>query len=290
MTGRPFENLGLRLRTLREERGVSIREMSDKTRIPLHVLEGIEMGDPAGLPAPVFIKGFLRTMANELKVNPEEIINEYKMSNPDQTGTVAVPITARHELEKRSKGKAFFLFFLLIIAGSVVAGVYYYPKWKDGSLFSQKTVKSLPVPEPMQRETSEPPLTAPEPPADETVKPADAAVETDAPDNPPTAVETSSEPATATEPAPEETAPAAQPLEGHELKLVFQKESWVQVVIDNERLEHGLYGAGTEKIWKATNFFSLRLGNAGGVKVIFDGKDLGSVGPSGKAVSLKLPQ
>jgi hypothetical protein len=40
--------------------------------------------------------------------------------------------------------------------------------------------------------------------------------------------------------------------------------------------------------FKAQEGFSLKLGNAGGVQVIFDGKDMGKLGKKGQVVTLNL--
>ena len=41
--------------------------------------------------------------------------------------------------------------------------------------------------------------------------------------------------------------------------------------------------------WTAKSTISLIIGNAEGLKVIFDGKELGPLGGKGKVVKLKLP-
>ena len=51
----------------------------------------------------------------------------------------------------------------------------------------------------------------------------------------------------------------------------------------------GLFQAGTSKTYSAKKF-ELRLGNAGGVRVMFDGEELGPIGRPGQAVDLVLPK
>jgi hypothetical protein len=79
------------------------------------------------------------------------------------------------------------------------------------------------------------------------------------------------------------------PLAGHQLKLVFTEETWVQVIIDGQEPQHELFQPGMSKTWVADENFSLRVGNGGAVEVFFDGQDLGSPGQKGRVLSLLLP-
>ncbi|MEW5722796.1 MAG: RodZ domain-containing protein, partial [Thermodesulfobacteriota bacterium] len=252
-----FAALGRRLREKREELGFSLREVSEKTRVPLHVLENIEAGDATGLPAPVFVKGFLRSYAIEIGLSPEEVIQEYKFHNPEADTGVAVPITARKGAHQ-GYGPGFWLgtIFLLLL-GLIALAVYYYPDWKDwgpfGELFSeaQQTIEGQLSPQPPQ-------------PVAEAVQPEPASPPQPQPEPQP---QPQPEPAPAPAPPPAEEPPAAEPpAETHELTMVFDQVSWVQVVIDNDKMQHGLFGPGTTKTWKAKEGFFLRIGNAGGVK------------------------
>jgi cytoskeleton protein RodZ len=83
---------------------------------------------------------------------------------------------------------------------------------------------------------------------------------------------------------------AQPPQKGHELTLVFNKNSWVQVAVDDGELRHGLFKAGQSQSYRADKKFLVRLGNAAGVRVVFDGEDLGPLGGDNKAVSLTLPR
>ncbi|MBU2547258.1 MAG: helix-turn-helix domain-containing protein [Proteobacteria bacterium] len=90
MSERPLEALGRRFTEAREKRGRSLREIADKTRIQLGTLEAIESGDHSALPAPVFVKGFLRAYALQLGLDPNEIILEYRTPAPEATKSPSV--------------------------------------------------------------------------------------------------------------------------------------------------------------------------------------------------------
>jgi len=72
-------DLGALLRAAREKKGVSLAEVEEATRIRRRYLEALEQGRYAGLPARVYVEGFLRTYALYLELDPQEVINMYRL-------------------------------------------------------------------------------------------------------------------------------------------------------------------------------------------------------------------
>jgi transcriptional regulator with XRE-family HTH domain len=70
-------SFGEELRREREIRGISLKEISDATKISKRFLEAIERNDHKTLPAPVFTRGFVREYARYLGLNTDEIVNRY---------------------------------------------------------------------------------------------------------------------------------------------------------------------------------------------------------------------
>jgi cytoskeleton protein RodZ len=70
-------NFGAELRREREMRNISVREISDTTKISTRFLTAIESGDYAALPAPVFTRGFIREYAGYLGLDGEEMVDRY---------------------------------------------------------------------------------------------------------------------------------------------------------------------------------------------------------------------
>jgi len=64
---------GKNLRRYREASGISLREISAITRIPPQHLENIEADDFGLLPAPVYLKGFLKSYCKVLNLNPQAV-------------------------------------------------------------------------------------------------------------------------------------------------------------------------------------------------------------------------
>jgi cytoskeletal protein RodZ len=73
-------SFGEELRREREIRGISLKEISDATKISKRFLEAIEKNDHRTLPAPVFTRGFVREYARYLGLNSEEIVNRYNFA------------------------------------------------------------------------------------------------------------------------------------------------------------------------------------------------------------------
>ena len=64
-------SFGEELRREREIRGISLKEISDATKISKRFLEAIERNDHRTLPAPVFTRGFVREYARYLDFRTE---------------------------------------------------------------------------------------------------------------------------------------------------------------------------------------------------------------------------
>lgn len=70
-------DVGGRLRRAREERGLSLRETAQRTKLSIYVLEAIERNDFASLPGGMFRRAYVRTLAAELGLDPDAVAAEY---------------------------------------------------------------------------------------------------------------------------------------------------------------------------------------------------------------------
>lgn len=69
-------DIGAALNEAREARGISLEQAANDTRISLRFLEALESEEFDELPAPVYVRGFLRSYANYLGVDPQPLIEE----------------------------------------------------------------------------------------------------------------------------------------------------------------------------------------------------------------------
>ncbi|MGH2583042.1 MAG: RodZ domain-containing protein [Anaerolineales bacterium] len=67
------KDLGLTLRETREKRGASLGDAAKATRIRSYYLKALEEGEFGLLPSPAQVRGFLRTYANFLELDPDQL-------------------------------------------------------------------------------------------------------------------------------------------------------------------------------------------------------------------------
>ena len=70
---------GAYLRSQRERRGLTIDDIHVRTKVSRSYLTALENEDMAGLPAPIFIKGFLRSYCSTLRIDAEAVVKAYNM-------------------------------------------------------------------------------------------------------------------------------------------------------------------------------------------------------------------
>src|ERR1043165_1168319 len=69
--------LGEKLRQARDERGISISEVAEQTRISPMYLELIENDDYRTLPGGIFNKGFVKSYAKYVGIDEQEALQDY---------------------------------------------------------------------------------------------------------------------------------------------------------------------------------------------------------------------
>uniref|UniRef100_A0A7C4AJQ4 Helix-turn-helix domain-containing protein n=1 Tax=Thermodesulfovibrio aggregans TaxID=86166 RepID=A0A7C4AJQ4_9BACT len=101
-----------------------------------------------------------------------------------------------------------------------------------------------------------------------------------------------------TQPAVSETAPIEEkteqkpenPLQEQKLQIEATDKVWMRVTIDDKEKREFLLDPGQKIELRANKSFKLHIGNAGGVKISFNGEELGKLGETGQVVYLDLPQ
>jgi hypothetical protein len=68
---------GEMLRRVRESRGLTIPLLADRTRITRHHLENIEQDRFKALPAPVYLRGIIMSLARELRLDGQKVARSY---------------------------------------------------------------------------------------------------------------------------------------------------------------------------------------------------------------------
>ena len=74
--------LGERFRAAREARGLSLSDVAEQIRIRSVYLAAIEDENWNAIGAPVYVRGFLRTYARFLGIDPEEAVAAFNRTQP----------------------------------------------------------------------------------------------------------------------------------------------------------------------------------------------------------------
>lgn len=75
-------NFGDHLRAARAARGITVREISVRTRIAVRSLEALEQNEIAKLPGGIFSRAFVRAYAHEVGLDPDETVRMFVQQFP----------------------------------------------------------------------------------------------------------------------------------------------------------------------------------------------------------------
>ena len=126
-TNKMAETLGEKLRQAREERGVTITEVAEQTRISPHYIELIEQDDYRTLPGGIFNKGFVKSYAKYIGVDESEALQDYSRLITAQTGDASDdPKTYRPEVltdDRATSSRLPTVLFAAVILGLMTWGI-----------------------------------------------------------------------------------------------------------------------------------------------------------------------
>lgn len=83
--------LGETLRRARTAKGITIEDAERVTRIPRKYLEALELENFGILPAPVYARGFLRSYASYLGLEPKELLPFFPVGHVDEPALDPLP-------------------------------------------------------------------------------------------------------------------------------------------------------------------------------------------------------
>jgi transcriptional regulator with XRE-family HTH domain len=90
------DTFGFKMRSVREEQGLSLEDVVRATRIPAHHLRALEEDDFAGLPDEARVEEYLRSYAGFLDVDPDLVIEDYvreRDSRKTERSVVEAPVS-----------------------------------------------------------------------------------------------------------------------------------------------------------------------------------------------------
>lgn len=86
-----MDEFGHILREARENKGLTLADVQDKTRINSRFLAALEQGDYNKLPTPVHVRGFLRNYARFLGLDPQPLVERYEWVLEQDATAVSPP-------------------------------------------------------------------------------------------------------------------------------------------------------------------------------------------------------
>lgn len=245
-------SIGAELRQAREELGLSLEEVGEKTKIRKKYIVAMENDDFGVLPGGAYVRGFLRNYARLLMLDEEALIGQYEMQY--QSRDEIEPAAATTEAGPKVKNATTnwrplaALGVLLVVLGVIYwAGVLAHNPQNDMA----DTPKGQMTVDNHQGTNGDGQDQGARAPADKGNK-----------DN--------------------SIAPDQQNM--NVVLQVTNKVCWMRILVDEQNAFEGNVGPGMTKTFKGNESIIVWLGDAGAVKVMVNGEDYGYLGGPGQVV------
>jgi cytoskeletal protein RodZ len=255
-----MESFGAYLRSLREEQGKTLEEIAENTKIAVANLDLLERDRYELLPPRVFVRGFIRSYVQELGLSPEDSLRRFeeftKEGELSDYGAQEPAVFAQEKNYFSFIHRSWFTVILtaigLISLGIIILTGATRLFFEDNAAKqSQPTVR--------------------------TVQPADYG---------PASVRNGEARSRQQSAVPE----SRRTYGGRKvLEIRAVANAWIRIEADKEPAEELMMGPGEVQVFTANEGFVLQTGNAGGLRVRYDGKELPSLGKMNQTLSLTLP-
>jgi cytoskeletal protein RodZ len=136
-----MESVGAYLRRERELRQLSVAELAQTTRIPVRILRQLERGEEEGLPAEVFVRGFLRAYARALDLDEEHVLARYGRQAPEPA---APPLPVMPAAEPGRRFGVTLALVILLILFTLAVSIVLRPRHRDAPLELSRAVPCAP--------------------------------------------------------------------------------------------------------------------------------------------------
>jgi cytoskeletal protein RodZ len=159
-------SFGDELRLAREARGITLRHISDQTRISIRYLEAIESNDYKRLPGGIFNRSFIKAYAKQIGFDEKEAMEGYLRTAREQgeDEVATTPYKSHVYTDASSRSPLMTLLLTIIILGVLSLGVYAVLHWYQRRDAANTTTQQLPPPTSTQPvNATAPPVSAPTP-------------------------------------------------------------------------------------------------------------------------------
>lgn len=248
-----MESFGAYLKSLREQNGKSLEQLSYSTKVAVTNLDFLENDRYDLLPPRVFVKGFIRSYVKELGLDPEDAITKFDDFIRD--GEMTDYEDHEHPIFVSEGTKTSFIFNpwftrILTVFGLISLGILIITGVTR--LFYSPAIPSENISVREQAPSSQ------------------RAIRQDSSQNAPT---------------DSQQAKVGKKI----LEIKASGNAWVRVEPDGGPAEEFMMAPGDVQVFSANKSFRLMTGNAGGIRIRFDGRVLPPLGKNNQTLSLTLP-
>jgi cytoskeleton protein RodZ len=249
------QEIGTELKRLREQKGLTLEDVQQGTKIRNRYLEAIEAGELETLPGMVYARGFIKSYAEFLGVNGQELLETYGLSTPPaETVPVELPSRRNTAAKKPIRNASFNGINKMpqILAGvGVVAAIvliYVLIVQKPANETSKNQMKTQEAP----KATAQP------------VHPTQAPTPTPAPVTPPPAPKAVVAPQ---QKSNNKTMYAVTNAKELTMQVTTQDNCWLEVNADGKVIMSGIMKKGETHSWKASSSLSLMTAKSSSMSV-----------------------
>ena len=243
--------VGARLRAAREVRRLSVHAIATTTKIPVGALDALEENDIARLPGGIFSRGFVRSYAAAVGLNPEQTVRDFVAQLPAHESATDAVSDDRPHGDHRSTRQ-------WLVAGLVLGGVLVCSA--GATLLFVVGIPGLPT-------------------------------RTDTPPGPAVAMapEPALSPRLAV-PVRELPSPTIEPVPQAPLTIVLRprRDCWVSLRIDGESVVRRVMRAGEQETYGGRAEIILTVGDAGAFVFAINQRAGRALGASGQVVTVRL--
>ena len=237
-----MQTVGEILRSEREKKGLSVKEIEFATSIRTLYITAIEEDNYSVIPGEVYVKGFIRNYSNYLGLDSQEIMDLYrKDQNPNTLADENLSPVSKVDADKPVKNNNLSIKWITIslLALCAIGGTW----WFLGS------AKSIQEPN-VEKQAQSTPTIPNQATKEQSVTPVAPIV-------------------------------LKKPVT---LTAKYTDQCWTLVTADNKIIYEGTPQAGDTLTWEAEQNITLKVGNAGGIDIVYNGQTMGKLGVKGEVL------
>ena len=265
-----MSDFGGKLRSARERRGISLRQIAASTKIATASLKALERNDISRLPGGIFSRAFVRSYAIEVGLDPDETVREFlerfDAEPPPSVAQVVIPEgESDFESQQRMAG---VVLKLVVVSVIVLAVLLYFTMRRSGPPASDGAPLAASAQDGQDGQEAR----------DENHEVANA-VGTPAPPVPAVEPET---------PVPSLAGPGSQTAAGFRLDLHPSGDCWISLTVDGKPIFARVMEGGERLNYQVRTQAVIEIGDAGAFEYSLNGRPGRSLGQAGQVRSARI--